>query len=293
MIDVDTHAPVRNARVGLPGLDSGFPGDPGATTSATGGYRIPPAFVHVYPYLFAVGAGYESGLVRPFNLVAGGQRRNFANRRGWALLSGGGRIDGFTGPDFTDFGCGPSALIDGSQGSGWGSVPGSQIIVKLPARINVRDIAVDPGATCGDTVATASTKAFAIATSTDGRTFRAAASGSFTVAQAGHMNRITPAASARSNVQYVRFTILSNQNPADDFADVSELAVHGIRVGREIVRIGGGNVVQFKKTTTFTTDGSRGPDGSPVVRQTWKRKGATSHARPSGSEARSWARGSA
>ena len=107
------------------------------------------------------------------------------------------------------------------------------------------------------------------------------------------MNRITPAASARSNVQYVRFTILSNQNPADDFADVSELAVHGIRVGREIVRIGGGNVVQFKKTTTFTTDGSRGPDGSPSSARRGSGRARPATRGPSGSEARSWARGSA
>jgi hypothetical protein len=278
LIDVDTHAPVRNARVGLPGLDSGFPGDPGATTSATGSYRMPAAFAHLYPYLAARGGGYESSLVRPFNLVAGAQRRDLRARRGWALASGGGAINGFTGPDFTDFGCGPSGLIDGSQGSGWGSVPSSQVIVKLPATINVKDIAVDPGATCGDPVATASTKGFAIATSTDGKKFHAAATGNFTVAQAGHMNRIVPAAGARANVRYVRFTIVSNFGDPD-FADVSELAVHGTQVGREIVRIGGGGVVQFGKTTTFTTVGSHGPDGSPVVRQTWKLRGRTSHAK--------------
>jgi hypothetical protein len=278
VIDITSHAPVRNARVGLPGLDSGFPGDPGATTSATGTYRMPPAFVHVYPYLAALGAGYEPTLARSFNLVAGAQQHNFQNRRGWALLSGGGKINGFTGPDFTDFGCGPAAVIDGSQGSGWGSVPSSTVVIKLPARINVTDLAVDPSATCGDDVATASTKGFAIATSTDGKSFHAAASGSFTVAQAGHMNRIVPAASARANVQYVRFTIVSNFGDPD-FADVSEIAVHGVQVGKEVVRIGGGNVVQFKKTTTFTTAGSHGPDGSPVVRQTWKRRGVTSHAK--------------
>jgi hypothetical protein len=55
--------------------------------------------------------------------------------------------------------------------------------------------------------------------------------------------------------------------------------VHGTQVGREIVRIGGGGVVQFGKTTTFTTVGSHGPDGSPVVRQTWKLRGRTSHAK--------------
>ena len=66
VIDVNSHAPVVGARVGLPGLDSGFLGDPGATTTATGGYTMPAAFAHAYPYLASVGGGYEPALVKPF-----------------------------------------------------------------------------------------------------------------------------------------------------------------------------------------------------------------------------------
>src|SRR5262249_11779127 len=160
--------------VGLPGLDSGFPGDPGTTTTATGAYVLPAAFAHAYPYVAASGAGYEPAVVKPFNLVAGAQVRNFQNRRGWALPSGGGRVTAFPGPDFTAFGCGPSGAIDGSEGSGWGSAPGSTITIRLPARINVTDFAVDPGAVCGD-ASTANTQGFGIETSPDGVTFTQAA----------------------------------------------------------------------------------------------------------------------
>ena len=37
--------------------------------------------------------------------------------------------------------------------------------------------------------------------------------------------------------------------------------------------------MQVRKTTTFTTVGSHGPDGSPVVRQTWKVGKRTTHAK--------------
>ena len=97
VIDVNTHAPVAGVRVGFAGLDSPFPGGAGATTSATGAYTMPAAFAHLYPYLTSSGAGYEPVIVKPFNLVAGAQGRNFQNRRGWALSSGGGRIAAFTG----------------------------------------------------------------------------------------------------------------------------------------------------------------------------------------------------
>ena len=145
--------------------------------------------------------------MKPFDLVAGAQGRNFQNRRGWALSSGGGRIPAFTGPDFTAFGCGPLGAIDGSEGSGWGSEPHATITVRLPARINVTDFAVDPGATCGD-AATANTQGFSIETSPDGVTFTPAATGAFAQSQGGKMNTVLPAA-GKANVQFVRFTINS------------------------------------------------------------------------------------
>jgi hypothetical protein len=277
VIDLNSHAPVAGARVGLPGLDSGFAGDPGATTTATGSYTMPAAFAHLYPYLASVGGGYEPALVKPFTLVAGAQVRNLQNKRGWALISGGGTVQSFTGPDFSDFGCGPFGAIDGGLGSGWGSIPGGTITLKLPAKVNVTDFGVDPGATCGDD-ATANTKGFSIATSSDGVSFTTAVGGNFAQNQGGHINTVVPTL-GKTNVRFVRFTINSNYGDPT-FADVSEIQVHGTQVGPMTVRIGGSNVVQYKKTTTFTTAGSKGPDGSPVVAQTWSRKGGPTSHRP-------------
>ncbi len=278
VIDVNSHAPVVGARVGLPGLDSGFTGDPGATTTATGSYAMPAAFAHAYPYLASVGGGYEPAMVKPFTLAAGAQVRNLQNKRGWALISGGGTVQSFTGPDFSDFGCGPFGAIDGGLGSGWGSIPGGTITLKLPAKVNVTDFGVDPGATCGD-AATANTKGFSIATSTDGVSFATAVGGAFLQSQGGHINTVPVGTLGKTNVQYVRFTINSNYADPNGFADVSEIQVHGTQVGPMTVRIGGSTVVQYKKTTTFTSEGSKGPDGSPVVAQTWSRPGGpTTHA---------------
>ncbi len=79
--------------------------------------------------------------MKPFNLAAGAQVRNFQNRRGWALPAAAAPSPTFTGPDFTDFGCGPAGAIDGSQGSGWGEHPGRpRSTITLPAAVNVTDI---------------------------------------------------------------------------------------------------------------------------------------------------------
>ena len=104
VIDTDTHAPAAGARVSFAGLDSGFPGNAGATVDAAGRYTLPALPIGTYPYLVAGGAGYEPAIVRPFNLVAGAQTSNHQPRRGWALASGGGQITAFTGDDNSPFG---------------------------------------------------------------------------------------------------------------------------------------------------------------------------------------------
>jgi hypothetical protein len=279
VVDVNTHAPVAGARVGLPGLDSGFAGNPGATTAGTGRYALPPTFAHLYPYFMASGAGYEPAIAKPFNLLAGAQVRNFENRRGWALVSGGGRITTFTGADFTSSGCGPQGAIDGSEGSGWGSdAPGRAITVRLPARVDVTDFAVDPGAVCGDAT-TANTKGFTIETSPDGVTFTQAASGAFAQNQGGKMNTVVPTG-GKANVLFVRFTITSNFADPGGFADLSELAVHGIRIAPVTASIAGPAFIELGRTGTFTSAGSQGVDGSPIVAQTWASPGTPTSAAP-------------
>ena len=46
-------------------------------------------------------------------------------------------VSSFNGPDYTDFGCGPGALIDQSLGTGWGSEAGGpkHIVIRLPRAV--------------------------------------------------------------------------------------------------------------------------------------------------------------
>ncbi len=274
VIDTDTHAPAAGARVSFAGLDSGFPGNAGAPVDATGKYTLPALPIGTYPYLVAGGAGYEPAIVSPFTLVAGAQTSNHQPRRGWALASGGGAITAFTGTDNSAFGCGPSGLIDGKLGSGWGSdlLGGPPTItIKLPASVNVKTFGIDPGATCGDP-ADAGTQAYRVETSTNGTTFTVAAEGSFALADGGRLNEIAPTAGG-TNVQYVRFTALSNFGNADDFIDVSELSVHGFQPGAATATITGPANIQLGKTTIFTSASSIGIAGSPIIDRTWSRTG--------------------
>ena len=281
VIDADTHAPVIGTRVSFPGLDSGFPGTAGATSGANGAFALPALPTGAYPYLVAGGAGYEPAVVKPFNLVAGAQTSTLAPRRGWALASGGGQVIAFTGGDNSMFGCGPSGLIDGKLGSGWGSdLNGGPptITVQLPASVTVTSFGIDPAATCGDP-STASTRQFQVETSPDGVTFTVAAAGSFTLAQGGRLNEVTPTAGA-ANVRFVRFTAISNFFNVNDFVDVSELSVHGFEPGAATSVITGPATIQLGATAVFTSAASTGLGGSPIVSRTWTRAGAPPSSAP-------------
>ena len=279
VVDGDTRAPLVGTRVSFAGLDSGFPGNAGATTGATGGYTLPALPVGTYPYLLA-GAGYEPPFTTPFNLVAGAQTRNLAPRRGWALASGGGRVVAFTGGDNSAFGCGPSGLIDGKLRSGWGSdlFGGSPTItVQLPAAVTVKSFGIDPSATCGDP-ANASMRQFRVETSPDGVTFTVAAAGTFALGAGGKLNEVAPTAGA-ANVRVVRLTALSNHGDVDQlgnprFVDVSEFSVHGVQPGAAKSVITGPARIQLGATTVFSSATSAGPGGSPIVARTWTRAGA-------------------
>ena len=101
--------------------------------------------------------------------------------RDWAASSGGASIVDFTGPDYTDSGCGPEGAIDLSQATGWGSTTGGNdapltnvfvpkyITVELPEAVDIDHFGVDPSATCGDG-GSASTGDYKIETSPDGTT---------------------------------------------------------------------------------------------------------------------------
>ena len=73
--------PGAGARVSFAGLDSGFPGNAGATVDRTGEYTMPDLPIGTYPYLVAGGAGYEPLVVRRVPLAAGSHRRDLKPRR--------------------------------------------------------------------------------------------------------------------------------------------------------------------------------------------------------------------
>ena len=108
--------------------------------------------------------------------------------------------------------------------------------VALPRAIDISELSVDPGNTCGD-AGSASTKGFRVETSTDGTSFAVAAEGEFGIANRGQLNPVPLAAATGEGVTHVRFTMLSPQLPPDAvcpgpfsgciFMDMSELAVYG------------------------------------------------------------------
>jgi extracellular elastinolytic metalloproteinase len=242
--DDATQAPIAGAIVGFGGHASGFPGDFSAVTDAAGRYTISNIVVGKYAKVFAKANGFDP-VVATVEITPGENTMNWQLRRDWAALSGGGTVVAFNGPDFTPFGCGPSGAIDQSLGNGWGStsdfVNGVEtpkfVTVKLPRTINISEIAVDPGNTCGDG-GSASTGNFRIETSTDGQTFVTAASGRFGIADRHRLNSVPLNPGTTDNVQFVRFFMLSTQLieaggtcpgafSACDFMDMSEMEVYG------------------------------------------------------------------
>jgi len=147
----------------------------------------------------------------------------------------------FTGPDYTGFGCGPPQLFDQSQLSGWGSdvaAEGQNVVVELPAAVNISELVINPSATCGDDP-TASTGGYRVETSSDGTAWTTAAEGHFpngTVTATP-----VPLTAGSTGVQFIRFTMVTSQAqdagvcPGQvsgcEFLDSTELAVYGAQAG--------------------------------------------------------------
>ncbi|MGW3123576.1 M36 family metallopeptidase [Streptomyces sp. NPDC001107] len=240
-------APVGGVGVSISGHASGFPGaDFSAVTRADGTYTIHNVPKGTYRKVYASGNGYEPQ-IRTVS-VGSGSSADWALRRDWAAASGGATVTEFTGPDNTDFGCGPNGLIDMS-GTVWGSdakggsngtgVDPVHNTVKLPSAVDVAELRIDPTAGCGDDK-TASLGDYRIETSTDGTTWVTAAEGHFKPADTGRENAVALKAGTGKNVRYVRLTMLGNQaadngakcatDPSPSgcsYMDVTELLVHG------------------------------------------------------------------
>jgi hypothetical protein len=262
VVDSATKKPIDGAVVAFGGHASGFPGDFSGVADKNGKYDIKKIFVGTYPKVFAQAPGYDRS-VRTVTIGQGNNTEDWSLRRDWAALSGGGTVAAFDGPDFTPFGCGPTAAIDQSLGLGWGSITGTvfpnttppvitpkSITIKLPVKVNATEIAIDPSNTCGD-AGSASTKDYRLETSPDGATWTLAKQDMFGVANRGKLNVIAGIpAGALSGIQYVRFTMLNPQVPnldgsmppfgdeavteqcpgnfsGCDFMDMTELAVYG------------------------------------------------------------------
>jgi len=226
-----------------------------ATTNDKGAYTIPNVYYGTYHDVSAVKGGYDSA-VETLTVRGSKTTKSFPLRKDWAASSGGASVAGFTGPDFTPYGCGPGNAIDQSLGNGWGStsadhangpsdftVTPKSVVVKLPKAVNISAIAVDPGSTCGD-AGSSSTKDYRVETTTSaalpGATWQVASTGSFTAADRHRLNSLTPAAGTGTAVTFVRYTMVNPQVPGDfaatcavggytgcDFMDMSELEVYG------------------------------------------------------------------
>jgi len=221
--DQDTSQPIEGVIVQFGGHNSGFTGTLADLTDKKGKYEIDDIFPGAYPKVAAMGAGYDT-VVKPATITSDkkGATLDFALRRDWAALSGGGSIADFNGPDFTGFGCGPSSAIDQSETNGWGSTTDGDdgvstgnvrpkfVVVKLPQAVNVGEIQVNPSNTCGDG-GSAATRGWRVEVSSDGTTFTELADGVFYLGNRAKENTVFTGTA--NNVQYVKFWMLNPQVP--------------------------------------------------------------------------------
>jgi hypothetical protein len=216
----DTAVRIEGAIVAFGGHDHGA-GNYVDVSDSTGNYSIANIFAGTYPKVTARAPGYETIFLSSLTINPGANVHDFLLRRDWAAASGGGIIAAFNGPDYTPFGCGPINAIDLSAGSGWGSdtdhdalVTGVAsdkfIVVKLPNKVNVTQLAVNPSNTCGDP-GSSSTRGWRIEASVDGVSFTTVSSGVFYLGNRGHLNTVFSGSLA--GIQYVRFWILNPQVP--------------------------------------------------------------------------------
>jgi extracellular elastinolytic metalloproteinase len=223
--DKDTGKPVQGVVVAFGGHASGFPGDFAGTSKGNGTYEVKKIVFGTYPDVSASGAGYDTVVVpNKVTINAPITSLDFQLRRDWASLGGGASVQAFTGPDFSNFGCGPSSAIDQSLGNGWGSVTNSRgvddgtvnpesVTVQLPVAISISEVQIDPSNTCGDPGSSA-THHYTVETSPDGHAFTLLNEGHFFAANRGHLNTVTPlAAGASSNVRFIRFTMINPMVP--------------------------------------------------------------------------------
>jgi hypothetical protein len=233
--DKATGKGLKNARVYVAGLASGFGNDLGTKTAAGGTYLIDDVPLHdAYPAIVVDAPGYEQVVARNV-VVDGDEVLSRKVNRDWAALEGGARVVSFTPPDYAPFGCGPENAFDLALGAGWGSdAPGSdygsnvtgprKVVVRLPEAIKVTNFGVASSGTCGDGPE-AGVKGFTIHTRTQNGDW-------ITVVKAnarndGELRTYRPNGSkGLKKVRFVRF-IMRSTHGDDTFMDVLEVTVRG------------------------------------------------------------------
>jgi extracellular elastinolytic metalloproteinase len=246
--DGDSHVKLQGLTVSLAFQGSGTV-NPTTVTDANGDFTLENIPAGTYNKLLVTGHGYRAQDRSVVVQSGATTTEDFAPRLNWAG-PGKGATATADGKDYSSIGCGADAAIDGSQASGWStssgqgdSTDGSQgffakhLVVDLHRSLDVTGMAVDPSSTCGDDPSS-STADYTIETSTNGTTWDAAATGTFTSAQNG---TLVPIPTSAPGVQFIRFTIDSNQVPSFDttcaggggpsgchFTDMSELQVFGV-----------------------------------------------------------------
>jgi extracellular elastinolytic metalloproteinase len=216
--DKGSGQPVAGAAVAFGGHSSGFAGSYAAVTDASGRYQIKNIFTGTYQKVSARAAGYEP-VVRTVTVRKGANSANWVIRRDLASTTAGASIVAVNGDDASEFGCGPTAAFDMSQGTGWSTdaqitsgtaIDPRFVTVKLAATVNVVEIGINPTGNCGDDPSS-STGDYRVETSPDGSTWAVAASGHFGVANRNKMNAVPLNAGSTGGVRFIRYTMLGTQ----------------------------------------------------------------------------------
>ena len=159
-------------------------------------------------------------------ILPGSNTANLSARHNWANNA----AVAATGPDYSDFGCGPDGAVDGSLDVGWSTDfggPGSpyQLVVTLPNRVNLNasgGLQLAPGQDCGDPVGNALAH-YQLYTSQNGTTWNLVSDATFTSADNGDLHPLAVPTAARSNVRYLKLVSITNQSGVDPWIDMREL----------------------------------------------------------------------
>jgi hypothetical protein len=220
--------------------------NPSAVTNGSGHYTITDVPRGQYAKLAVSGPGYRGS--KAVTVGAGTTTVDFTLHKNWAGPGSGSSVVNSTGKDYSSIGCGPDEAIDGSLAAGWSTTSQNRksfgfkarhITVQLGDVLDVSGFGVDPSSTCGDD-ASSSTADYRIeGSANENGPWSTLASGTFSESDNGRINSVD-ASGSTSNVQFVKFTILSNQvgdfntdcagggsDSGCSYTDLSELEVYG------------------------------------------------------------------